>query len=97
MFGQTAIFPYQATKTAAQVDTLLYFLVAVCGSVGILVAFLLFYFSIRYRRRPGDSLPPATLPPRALEWFWTLTPLGVFAVMFVWGARCMLRAYRPAG
>ncbi len=89
-----ALFPDQASTTAHAVDGLLYFLLAVCGAVGLLVAFLLFYFSIRYRRRPGNAAtPPATIPSRALEWFWTISPLGVFLVMFIWGALVYVRAY----
>ena len=61
-----ALFPEQASTTAYAVDALLYFLLIVCGAIGLLVAFLLFYFSIRYRRRPGDiSTPPQTVPWRA--------------------------------
>src|SRR5262249_1125761 len=83
-----------ASTTAQAVDGLLYFLLAVCGAMGLLVALLLFYFSIRYRRRPGDTVtPPVTIPSRALEWFWTVAPLGGFAVMFIWGALVYVRAY----
>jgi len=89
-----ALFPEQASTTAYAVDALLFFLLIVCGAVGLLVAFLLFYFSIRYRRRPGDiSTPPQTVPWRALEWFWSVAPLGVFVVMFVWGALVYVRAF----
>jgi cytochrome c oxidase subunit II len=67
---------------------------AVCGSVGLLVAVLLIYFCIRYRRRSGELGNPAdTNQSRLLEWFWTLTPLGIFAVMFAWGGEVYLSAY----
>ena len=95
ILGQTAIFPAEATTTAARVDSLFFFLVTVCGSVGLLVAVLLIYFCIRYRRRPGDSLqPPLTPSSEALEWFWTITPFFVFIVMFFWGAVVYVDAYR---
>ncbi|HUE17098.1 MAG TPA: cytochrome c oxidase subunit II [Planctomycetaceae bacterium] len=95
ILGQTAIFPAQATTTAARVDSLFFFLVTVCGSVGMLVAVLLIYFCIRYRRRPGDSLfPPLTPSSHALEWFWTITPCFIFIVMFLWGAVVYVDAYR---
>ncbi len=93
--GTTVLFPHQATTTAVRVDTLLYFLISVCGSMGLLVAFLLIYFSVRYRRRAGDGPPPPTTPWHALEWFWTLTPLPIFLVMFLWGAVVYVGAYRP--
>jgi len=90
-----AIFPEQASTVAHSVDMLLVFLMIACGSVGLLVAFLLFYFSIKYRRRPGQvATPPETKSSRALEWFWTLSPLGVFVVMFLWGASIYVNAFR---
>jgi cytochrome c oxidase subunit 2 len=91
---EIALFPTQASTTAREVDWLLAFVVAVCGAMGLLVATLLIYFSVRYRRRPGDVKPP---PPTEslplLEWFWTIAPLGVFFIMFVWGAIVYVRAY----
>jgi cytochrome c oxidase subunit 2 len=96
MFAANIIFfPHQASTTAARVDTFFYFLVAVTGSMGLLVAFLLIYFSVRYRRRPGQGPPPVTPNPLALELFWTATPFVIFMVMFVWGATIYMDAYRP--
>ncbi len=89
-----ALFPEQASTTAHSVDLLLLFLSIVCGGVGLLVATLLIYFSIKYRRRPGEVCPPAeTVPSRPLEWFWTLAPLGILAVMFLLGAIVYVDAY----
>ncbi|HEX5270091.1 MAG TPA: cytochrome c oxidase subunit II [Gemmataceae bacterium] len=95
MFADNIVwFPPEASTTAHQVDWLFYFLVAVTGSVGLLVAFLLFYFSIRYRRRPGVAAPPSPATNLPLELFWTLTPLGVFMVIFVWGVTIYFDASR---
>ncbi len=95
MFADNIVwFPTQASTTAGHVDTLLYFLLSVTGSVGLLVAFLLFYFSIRYRRRPGVAPQPSPANNVPLELFWTLTPLGIFMVMFVWGATIYFGATR---
>jgi cytochrome c oxidase subunit 2 len=95
MFAQIAWYPERASTTATQVDLLFFFLLAICGSVGLLVAFLLLYFSIRYRKRPGqDAPPPPTHSSHLLEWFWTLTPLAIFMVIFVWGATVYSGAFR---
>lgn len=91
-----ALFPEQATTTAAQVDAVFYFLTAVCGLMGLLVAFLLIFFCVRYRRSAGSHTPPRPFQSRKLEWFWTITPLGIFIVMFLWGAEVYLDAYRPS-
>jgi cytochrome c oxidase subunit II len=96
MYADVVFFPEQASTTAHRVDHFFLFLVTVCGSVGLFVAVLLIYFAVRYRRRPGDPLspPPRTPPKPKLELFWTLTPLAIFMVMFVWGAELYFDAYR---
>ena len=95
MFAEIAFYPEQASTTANQVDLLFYFLTGVCGAVGLLVAVLIIYFCIRYRRRPGQvGPPPPTQQALALEWFWTLSPIGIFMVMFTWGATIYFDAYR---
>ena len=94
MFAQITFFPHEASTTARYVDLFLYFLVGICGAVGMLVAVLLIYFAVRYRRRPGQGPPPLTESSTALELFWTLSPLGIFMVMFVWGATIYFDAFR---
>ncbi len=96
MFCEIALFPQEASTAAPQVDMLFLFLLTVTGSVTLLVACLLVYFSIRYRRRPGDvGNPPETHASHALEWFWTLTPLIFFSAMFFWGAEVYFRTFGP--
>jgi cytochrome c oxidase subunit 2 len=96
MFADNIIwFPRDASTTARDVDVFLYFLLSICGSVGLLVAFLLIFFSIRYRRRPGRSPQPSPTNNVPLELFWTVTPLVIFMIFFVWGATIYFGAYRP--
>jgi len=95
MIAEIALYPSQASSTAAEVDWVFLYLVSICGAVGLMVATLLIGFCIRYRRRPGESgAPPETKSSDALEWFWTLTPLLFFASMFIWGARVYFAAFR---
>jgi cytochrome c oxidase subunit 2 len=90
-----ALFPEQASTTAHAVDQLLVFLAIATGSVGLLVACLVVFFSVKYRRRPGQVAPPVkTVPSHSLEWFWTLAPVPVFVIMFAWGAAVYVGAYR---
>ena len=96
IFAEIALFPPAASTTAWQVDMLFMFLLCVCGTVTLLVAILLVAFSVRYRRRPDDvGNPPETPSWHALEWFWTLTPLAIFMVMFAWGSEVYFAAYHP--
>jgi cytochrome c oxidase subunit 2 len=91
-----SIFPSAASTTAASVDRIGLFLFAVCFSVGMLIAVLLIGFCIYYRRRPGnDATPPATRQSHLLEWFWSLTPLAIFAFMFAWGGIVYYSAFSP--
>ena len=94
MFAQMIWFPEQASTTAQKVDLLLIALVSVTGIVALMVAVLLIYFCIRYRRRPGDTVPAPMHGSKPLELGWTLTPLAIFMVFFVWGAVVYFDAYR---
>jgi cytochrome c oxidase subunit 2 len=94
MFAEIIWFPSEASTTAHRVDELLFFLVTICGAVGLLVAVLIIYFAIRYRRRPGTPPPAEMRGNMRLELFWTLTPLAIFMVIFVWGANIYFDAYR---
>src|SRR5262245_22343562 len=94
MFAEIIWFPKQGSTTATEVDYLLIGLVAVTGAVALLVAVLLIYFAVRYRGRPNSPRPPYIPGSRPLELFWTLTPVGIFMVFFVWGAKVYFGAYR---
>ena len=49
------VFPPQASTLAPRTDHLLYFLLGMSGLMTVLIAGLIFYFSVRYRRRPGND------------------------------------------
>lgn len=93
MTTEISLWTEAASSTGHRVDALFFFLMAVCGAVGFLVAFLLIYFCIRYRRRPGDiGNPPPSQQSQALEWFWTITPLFIFMIVFTWGSEVYFSA-----
>lgn len=94
MFAEIIWFPDQGSTTARQVDHLLIALVTVTGLVGLLVAVLLIYFAVRYRRRPNAPPPPAVPGNTALEVAWSITPLAIFIGFFIWGAKVYFDAYR---
>ena len=89
-----AIIPPEASKIAPQVDALLVFMTLV-SLVGLtLVGLIVTTFSILYRR---DRNPVATQVEGStlLEATWTIIPLGLFLVMFVWGSVLYFRIYTP--
>jgi cytochrome c oxidase subunit 2 len=89
------LLPESASSFAGEVDALFWFIVAVTVffTVGISIAIL--YFAIRYRRRSDEDRPRDIHGSVALELTWTLIPLGIVAVMFVWGAKVYFTMNRP--
>ena len=57
------LFPSQASTVAAQVDALYFFLIAITAFFSVLIAGLVLYFGIRYRRREGEWIPSAPSHP----------------------------------
>ena len=95
MFAEVPLFPEQASTTAERVDALFFFLCAVTGIMAVLVACLLLYFAVKYRRRGEDDRTPRILGNNRLEWFWTIAPLFVFLIMFLWGASIYTSVAQP--
>jgi cytochrome c oxidase subunit 2 len=85
------LFPEQASSVAPLVDGLYLFLVAVTGAVSLLIWLVIFYFAIKYRRRPDNELAQEQEPPAILEMTWTVVPLIIFIGIFVAGAWVFLR------
>src|SRR5262249_46433938 len=72
-----------------------FFLCAVTGSVGLFITLLIIVFAVKYRRRSEGERTPRITGSVKLELFWTLGPLCVFMVMFVWAASVYTAAVRP--
>jgi len=89
-----ALFPPEASKIAPQMDALYFFMVLV-SLIGLtIVVLLITSFSIMYskKRHPvAVQIEGSTL----LEATWTIIPLGLFLIMFVWGALIYFRVYTP--
>jgi cytochrome c oxidase subunit 2 len=90
----SALFPAEASGIAPYVDALYFFLVLITIVGTALVAILLLVFSVRYRREKNPvatQIEGSTL----LEATWTIIPLAIFLVTFVWGALLYFRIYDP--
>ena len=90
----SALFPAEASGIAPYVDALYFFLVAITIFGTTFVAILLLVFSVRYRREKNPvatQIEGSTL----LEATWTIIPLAIFLVTFVWGALLYFRIYDP--
>src|SRR5262245_16865006 len=95
MFTNFPFFPPQASEQAANMDALYFFLVAVTGFFMLLIAGLVVVFAVKYRRRHEDEVGVAIHGSLALELLWTIIPLGITMVMFVWGAQTFFHMTRP--
>jgi cytochrome c oxidase subunit 2 len=80
---------------AGEVDALYFFLVAVSAFFVVLIAALVIYFGIRYRRRAHTDVGGKVVPSLTLEIAWTIIPLGLGLVMFGWGAHVYFNQARP--
>jgi cytochrome c oxidase subunit 2 len=88
------LFPEQASSVAPLVDGLYLFLVVVTGAVSVLIWAVIFFFAIKYRRRPDNELAQEQEPPAALELTWIVVPTIIFIGIFVAGAWVFFRMNR---
>jgi cytochrome c oxidase subunit 2 len=88
------LFPEQASTFAGHVDALYIFLVLLTGGVSLLIWITIFFFAIKYRRRPDNELAQEQEPPHLLETAWIVIPTILFLAMFVWGAWLYFRIQR---
>jgi cytochrome c oxidase subunit 2 len=88
------LFPIQASTFAEKLDRLYWFLIGVSGFFSGLIIILIITFAIIYRRRAG-RLPERTRPSLGLELAWTVIPLILVMVMFLWGADLFLEQSIP--
>jgi cytochrome c oxidase subunit 2 len=95
---RSILLPVQGTDYATRMDNLFLFILFVCTFFFLLVVGLIFYFILRYRRRgPGEVTPHITHNLK-LEVVWTVVPLLIVMVIFVWGFRgYMDMSVAPAG
>ncbi len=87
--------PEQASSFAGDVDALTFFLVAMSTFFTVLIAVMVLYFAIRYRRRSADEVGSNFDNSTLLEVTWTLIPLLIVLFTFVWGTKVYFRLFRP--
>jgi cytochrome c oxidase subunit II len=98
MFTNFPFFPQQASEQAAQVDAVYFFLVAVSGFFAALIALFVVVFAVKFHRKRHDQVGDAIHGSIALELLWTIIPLGITMIMFVWGAQLFFHLTRaPKG
>jgi cytochrome c oxidase subunit 2 len=90
----SALFPREASTIAPNADALYFFLLLITVVGLSVVGALIFGFAIRYRK---EKHPVATQVEGStlLEATWTIIPLALFLICFVWGALLYFRIYNP--
>jgi cytochrome c oxidase subunit 2 len=87
------LFPEQASSIASSVDTLTLSLLAICGLVALGVFTAIIFLVIRYREGSQASRARTQKGGWKLEIFWTLLPLGIFILLFIFGANTYLEMH----
>jgi cytochrome c oxidase subunit 2 len=95
MFTNFPFFPQAASEQAGQIDALYFFLVAVTAFFMALIAILIVVFAVKFHRKHDNEVGVAIHGSLALELLWTIIPLGITMVMFVWGAQVFFHMTRP--
>jgi cytochrome c oxidase subunit 2 len=94
MLDNFPLWPDRASATAGNVDALYIFLLIVSGLMTLLIFTAVVYFAARYRHRKGvlaEQIEGST----PLELTWSIIPLFVFMVIFVWGAVVYFKGRTP--
>jgi len=86
MVADFPLWPDQASSFAKDVDNLYIFLIILCGAVSVGVFLTIFYFAIKFRRRPDNEIAQDYEPPKLLEVMWIAVPSVIFMGLFVWGS-----------
>lgn len=93
--AQLMLFPEQASTVAPAVDALTMALTFITVFFTVLIACVLMYFAIKYRRRSEQDMPQPIVGSLKLEIVWTTIPLVIGLMIAVWSSRLYLGMYRP--
>src|SRR6266481_5588266 len=94
MYDTFPLWPARASTTAGSVDALFIFLVILSAMASVAIFTAIVVFAVRYRRRrgvPAEQIEGST----PLELTWSIIPLGIFMVIFVWGAVIYFKERTP--
>jgi cytochrome c oxidase subunit II len=88
MGSRLPLFPEQASTYAPRIDAFYFFMVGISAFFALLIAVLVLYFAVRFRRRSEGEVAGG-IPHKTgmlLETVWTIIPLGLVMVMFAWSS-----------
>jgi cytochrome c oxidase subunit 2 len=94
MFDNFPLWPQRASTMAGNVDALYIFLLMVSGLMTLLISVCVVFFAAKFRHRPGVQAEPIE-GSTPLELTWSIIPMGVFLVIFFWGAVVFFQERTP--
>src|SRR5690242_3571909 len=90
------IYPPQASTISGEVDSLALLMFVVSVLIALSIFSLIVFFCVKYRRRAGsDEIGQPDRHTTPVEVTWTLVPLALCMIPFVWGAHIYLEEAQP--
>jgi cytochrome c oxidase subunit 2 len=93
--GTAALFPDSASTMAPRVDALYFFLIGISAFFTLLIAGLILRYAVKYRRRSPAAVGARVTGGTVLEIVWSVIPLFIVLVIFLWGASVFFAMTRP--
>ncbi len=88
------LLPESASTLSVHVDALYYFLVGLTVFFTVLIAIMIMVFAFKYRKSKQEKAVQVE-GSLALELTWTIIPLAIVMVIFVWSAAIYFYETRP--
>jgi cytochrome c oxidase subunit II len=85
----------QASSIAPQIDTLFWFMVALCVIVAVGVLIAIVSYSVKYRRGSQADRSGRQAQSLGVELTWTLIPLALFIGVFTWSLLVFAKMRSP--
>ncbi len=95
MWAGTPLFPEAASTMATRVDALYFFLLGLTAFFSILIAGLIIWFAIKYRRRSPREIGAKVATHTSLEITWTVVPFLITLGIFFWGSKIFIAMTHP--
>ena len=95
MWTDIPLFPAQASTMASRVDNLFFFLVGLTIFFSLIIAGTIVYCAVKYHRKRPDQVGARIHGGLLLELTWTVIPLMITMVIFVWGTSVFFAMSRP--
>ena len=96
-FVTDLFFPERGSSLSEGSDILFLFIFWVSVFFFVVLMGLMVVFAIQYRRVPGKPIQPSASHNTVLELSWSIIPLLLMAVMFVWGWEEYIKHRVPPG